>query len=69
MDIMGNTLDIYPSVYMEYFNSVYMFLHLYLLMFQVFLISCFSLENISAGHHVEHLRVRRKPAVEENSKK
>lgn len=66
---MGNTLDKYPSVYTEYFNNLYMCLALYLLVFQVFLIFCFSLENVSVRHHVEHLRFRWKTAVEENSKK
>ena len=66
---MGKTLDIYPSVYTEYFNILYMCLPLYLLVFQAFLISCFSLESMNVRHHVEHLRVRRKTAIEGNSKK
>ena len=68
---MGNTLDmgVYPSVYMEYFNSVCMCLPLYSLEFQIFLISCFSLESMIVRHRVEHLCMRRKTAVEDNSKK
>jgi hypothetical protein len=36
---------IYPSVHTECFKTVYMCLPLYLLVFKLFLISCFSLEN------------------------
>jgi hypothetical protein len=66
---MGNTLDINPSVHMEHFNTVYVCLPLHLLVFKVFLISCFYLKNMSMRHHVEHLRVQRKTAVKENLKK